>query len=206
MQRTLIPLLGAAVLLLSGQAIAAADFATYDANGDGQITQAEFDAARSDEMAAQAARGQLPQDIDPNQTFGALDKNQDGVLSKDEFLRSLAPDSTSTRTSRADSNQPQALVQQQPETATGRSARDLDSDIGRGFPPVNFSALDSDGDGVITALEYDVARSEAMERQSKQGKLLKGQDIPFSSLDKNGDGQVDTLEFQQFQAQRQTTR
>ncbi len=53
----------------------AATFATYDKDGDGSISEAEFLAAEKDKGTPEAAKAR----------FAAMDKNNDGKIAKDEF-------------------------------------------------------------------------------------------------------------------------
>jgi hypothetical protein len=63
------------------QARIAEHFKKLDANGDGYVTKAEFDAART-AMKAQAAERRKER---RDKVFAALDANKDGVLSRQEF-------------------------------------------------------------------------------------------------------------------------
>lgn len=67
---TLASVLGAAVSASALAASTAADFKTYDSNGDGKISQQEYQAQGGSEG-----------------TFRMIDANGDGSLSHDEFVK-----------------------------------------------------------------------------------------------------------------------
>ncbi len=60
-------------------------FASYDLNGDGKITQDEFNTARAERMKKRAAEGRQLRNAGNAPTFESLDTNGDNVLTPDEF-------------------------------------------------------------------------------------------------------------------------
>lgn len=106
------------------------DFATLDANGDGQLTQ--------DELQAQAAS-----------RFAAADTNGDGALSAEEMAAAAdarAAERVTRMIARLDSNG-DGLIQadEMPQRDGDRAAR-------------MFDRVDADDDGAISAEEYEAVK------------------------------------------------
>ncbi len=70
--------------------------------------------------------------------------------------------------------------------------------------PMSFSALDQDGDGVITPSELNAVRSERQGQRAQQGMPMRGaaQAPSFSDLDRNGDGGITPDELTAAQQER----
>jgi len=60
-------------------------FAELDQDGDGKITEAELEAARTARMTAQAEDGKLLKNAGNAPAFATLDQNGDGVIDATEF-------------------------------------------------------------------------------------------------------------------------
>ena len=98
MYQTLRVLKAAAMLSIASTAVAQTPppngpmpFASYDKNGDGFISEAEFDAARSQRIQQNAAQGRPMRGIATAPSFASLDTNHDGKLSPDELLAGQRP-------------------------------------------------------------------------------------------------------------------
>ncbi len=70
--------------------------------------------------------------------------------------------------------------------------------------PVDFSAIDANGDGVITKAEFDSFRASRQQQAAAQGRMMRnaGRRPPFSMIDANGDGKITRAEFDKFRAGR----
>lgn len=82
--------LGFAAALLLGTALFAAPgarpgFSSFDTNGDGKITQSEFEATQQSRMAAQAESGKMMRNAGNAPQFGDIDTDNNGVIDANEF-------------------------------------------------------------------------------------------------------------------------
>ncbi len=62
-----------------------ATFAEFDLNGDGVITEQEFNEARGKRIAARAAEGRPMRGLAQAEDFKAMDSNGDGRIDRQEF-------------------------------------------------------------------------------------------------------------------------
>jgi Ca2+-binding EF-hand superfamily protein len=156
-----------------------ARFQGADSDGDGRLSEHEYVdeyAARLDRQLASERKGHLEQ---TETRFKALDKNADGVVSRDEYdasgERAFAhlDKSGSGRIAAADSPGKASRSQ-------GALAMPTTHTIG-GF----MELYDEDADGVVTRAEFDRLRDRA-----------------FAETDVNGDGVLDADEYQQEFAAR----
>lgn len=76
--------------LLLGSALFAAQgmmssFNDFDANGDGKITQSEFEKTQQSRQAKQAESGKMMRNVGNAPAFGDIDTNKDGIINAEEF-------------------------------------------------------------------------------------------------------------------------
>ncbi|WP_242469608.1 EF-hand domain-containing protein [Rhabdochromatium marinum] len=60
-------------------------FQDFDANGDGQLTQTEFEQARAQRIAERSQQGYQMRGLASAPSFADMDTNNDGVMDPDEF-------------------------------------------------------------------------------------------------------------------------
>ena len=60
-------------------------FADFDLNGDGAITENEFNKARAERIAKRAKEGRQMKNLANAPSFASIDTNDDGSVSPDEF-------------------------------------------------------------------------------------------------------------------------
>lgn len=149
-----------------------APFSSYDQNGDGAVSEAEFNAVRARRQAEGRPMRSAP-------SFTSLDANRDGRLSVEEFAAGQRPAGGGMRS----------------------GAPSGTSGMARGNMPA-FSDFDRDSDGKITAQEFNDARAIRIKERAEEGRMMRGMadGHAFSDLDTNHDGTVSPAEFAEHQA------
>lgn len=131
-----------------------------DADGDGQVTFAEFEAAQTARIAEQFAR---------------MDKDEDGILTADELQRPPRGDREGRR--KGDRNPVKAVERFDQDGSGGLT---LDELQGKPFTPDSaaFAAADADGDGETkpgrVSRHDDGAPGGTSQRRLEQGRLSDG--------------------------------
>lgn len=130
-----------AILMLGGAALAQPKgAAALDANGDGKVTLAEFQAGRGGQMMAR------------------LDADKDGKLSRDEF--------SAMRKAKTDASAPAAAkAGRGADRMWSRLDADNDGFLSRGemdgFMANRFKRMDADNDGALTMTELKTGAGKA---------------------------------------------
>ncbi len=185
--QTLHALTGAAMLSIASTAVAQTPppngpmpFASYDKNGDGFISEAEFDAARSQRMQENAAQGRPMRGIATAPSFASLDTNHDGKLNLEELL----------------AGQRAQQAQRGPRGGGGGGG-------GRGWNAPSFAEFDLDHDQAITASEFEQARNQRIAERAKAGYPMRnlGNAPRFEDIDTDHDGKLTATEFAAHQMQ-----
>ena len=152
-------------------------FATYDANGDGAVSEAEFNAVREKRQTDGRPMLRAP-------SFAELDANHDGRLSPDELA----------------AGQRAGMGGGMVDSTAGPGPGG-----GRGNMPA-FADFDLDKNGRMTEAEFDEARAARMKQRAEEGRMMRGMadGCTFAEIDTNHDGSVTPEEFAVHQAaQRQ---
>ncbi len=162
-------------------------FAAYDTNGDGVVTEQEFNAVRAQRMGQKAQEGRPMRNAASAPGFAAFDSNGDGKLTPEELA------------------QGQQQRQQNRPGAGGGMGSGVGPGAGmarRNMP--SFADYDSNGDDVITEQEFNAARAARMGERAQQGYPMRGAaDAPtFADIDTNHDGRITQEEFAAHQRMR----
>ncbi len=80
---TLVIVGSAAVMAASGNMMPSFD--SFDSDGNGKVTQTEFENAQQQRMKKQAEAGKMMRNAGNAPTFSEIDSNGDGVMSRQEF-------------------------------------------------------------------------------------------------------------------------
>ncbi len=146
-------------------------FTVYDQNGNGSISQQEFNSAHSQRQAQKKAAGMTAHKNPPS--FKEFDLNHDGQLTKEELHAGQ----------RTKMQQHHAQIRQQ------KNKR----------PPnkPSFSEFDLNGDGYILKEEFYEARAKRRIEKARQGHSMHNisRAKPFENLDLNGDQKITADEF-----------
>ncbi len=160
-------------------------FAGFDLDGNGSISEAEFNQVRADRMAARGA----PMGGGANApSFADFDLNGDGQITAEEF-----------------SSVQQSRMEGRPGMGRGQG---YGGGMGmRGNMPT-FADFDEDGDGRISKTELERGRAARIAERSQQGHQMRNlQNAPsFEEMDLNGDQFIDRQEFAAAQRQHHQQR
>ena len=175
------------------QAFGPASFETFDRDGNGTISEAEFDAVRSERRTAAAKAGMPMRGAASSLSFQEIDSDGDGQLTRAEF-------------DAAHANQVRpGMGRQGPGMGRGAGmaqGRGAGPGMGAGmgaaaFGPASFDDFDRDGSGTISEAEFDALRSERRTAAAKAGMPMRGaaSSLTFQQIDSDGDGQLTRAEF-----------
>lgn len=180
------------VLLLAGGSTAATaeglpaqgpvPFAAYDANGDGAISEAEFNAVRDKRQAEGRPMRMAP-------SFAAMDTDHDGRLTLQELTAGQRPAAGGMQGGM------QGGMHGGMKPGPGGAAA--------GNMPT-FADFDLNKDGSMTEAEFNEARAARMKERAQQGRMMRGMadGCTFAEIDTNHDGTVSPEEFAAHQAAR----
>lgn len=158
----------------------------YDKDGNGLISEEEFNAVRADRMATKAAEGRRMRGAASAPSFSEFDTSGDGQLTQEELAIGQ-----------------QAQMGKRRDMGMGRG---MGQGMGRNMPA--FSEYDLDGDGKILEKEFNEAQSKRISERAQQGYQMRnlGNEPSFADIDVNKNGEISTKEFTVHQSQRRQQR
>ncbi len=164
-------------------------FSTYDANGDGVVSEEEFLQVKGKRMSARAAEGKPMRGAASAPAFSDFDTSGDGMLTPDELAAGQKERMEERRRS-----------QMKPGRGAGRGK-------GKGKMP-SYEDIDLDADGSIPEQEFHQGRAKWIANRAKQGYPMKqiGSPPAFGEIDTDGSGSVSREEFEAHQAQNRKSR
>ncbi len=175
------------------QAAGPISFESFDQNGDGVVTEEEFNQIQSERMAERAEQAAAMGNAVNRATFSDFDLDGDGQLTAVELEHAQQ------------ARQRQAGMRQGSGIGQGRGQR---QGIGRGMSMPDFSEFDADGDGTLSEAEFYQGRAERMSERAQQGgRMRNAASAPsFEAVDSDGDGLLSPEEFRAAQAQHHQQR
>jgi len=156
-------------------------FAAYDRDGNGAISELEFEQVRGERMRARASEGRPMRGMANPPSFSGFDSNGDGVLSADELS----------------AGQQQRMLERRGDQGVANSPG---RGMGRNMPA--FADFDLNWDGILHRDEFIEARGRRISERVKQGYPMRGlaNIQSFDDVDSNGNGLITQAEFAAAQA------
>lgn len=146
-------------------------FAVYDKDGNGLISEQEFNTVRAERMATRAGEGRPMRGVANAPAFSDFDSNGDGSLTADELA---------------------AGQQSQFQKRRG---------MGSGINRPAFADLDQNGDGKILEEEFNAVHERRMAEHMQKGYQGKNAGAySFADIDLNSDGEISDEEFAAHQS------
>lgn len=167
-------------------------FEAYDKDGNGQISEEEFNAVRGERMASSAAQGRPMRGAANAPAFSDFDKDGNGQLTPDELAAGQ-----------------QVQMEKRGGMGMGQGqGRGMGAGQGRGRNMPSFADFDLNGDGVLEKDEFYRARGERFTSRMQQGYQARGMATAptFEDVDSDGNGKVTPDEFASHQQKHQEQR
>ncbi|HYN78955.1 MAG TPA: hypothetical protein VES73_14330 [Lamprocystis sp. (in: g-proteobacteria)] len=163
-------------------------FTAYDKDGNGSVSQQEFDNVYAQQIRDRAAAGAPMGGVANTTTFATFDRSGDGQITAAEFS-TVQPTLPPTGPGTLGSGPQMGL-------SDGRGP-------GREGTLPGFTDLDENHDGSLSAAEFNDARANRAVEKSQAGLPLGSlrNAPPFEALDLSGDGRISAEEFSTVQAQ-----
>ena len=170
-------------------------FSDFDLDGDGFISEDEFNTFRAQRMAAKAAEGKKMKGAASAPAFADIDTDDDGQLNADELAVAQKAHQEKMHAMREGRGHGKG-------EGKGKCKGEGASQGMKGKMPT-FADFDLDGDGVITEAEFNEGHAKKMSEMAAEGRSMKhAGDAPgFTGIDTNGDGEISEEEFAAHQAE-----
>lgn len=171
-------------------------FSDIDLDGDGFISEDEFNTFRGQRMAAKVAEGKKMKGAASAPVFADIDTDDDGQLNADELAAAQKAHQEKMHAMREGQGHGKAKGK-----CKGQGACD-----GMKSKMPAFADFDLDGDGKITEAEFNEGHARKMSEMAAEGRSMKHADNApgFTGIDTNADGEISEQEFAAHQAEHLT--
>ena len=166
-----------------------ASFADFDLDGNGFVSEEEFNTHRAERMAAKAAEGKKMRGAADAPAFADIDTDGDGQLNPEEL----------SAAQKAHMEKRHAKGKGQ----GGGAGKHAGEGKGMKGNMPSFSDFDLNGDDIIVEAEFNEGHAKRMSEMAAQGHQMKhAGDAPgFSGIDSNDNGEISKDEFATHQAE-----
>ena len=170
-------------------------YATFDADGNGTISEKEFNTARDQQLADLKKSGRLGQGMSSSPSFNDVDADNDGQISAKE----LTTMQQQQQVNRGKGNRRGA--------GNGHGNRNMNRNVSAGGS-IPYATFDADSNGTISEKEFNSARAQQLAGLKKSGRLGQGMNSSpsFADVDADKDGQISAKELITMQQQQQENR
>jgi Ca2+-binding EF-hand superfamily protein len=192
-------LMGSSVQAAENAKHAPPAFADFDLDGDGFISEDEFNTFRGQRMAARAAEGKKMKGAASAPAFTDIDTDGDGQLNPEELAAAQ----------KARQEKMHAMGEGHGQGKGNGHGEGEGKCIGQGAcqgmkgTMPTFTDFDLNGDGKITETEFNEGHAKKMSEMAAEGRSMKhaGNAPGFTGIDSNNDGEISEQEFAAHQAE-----
>ena len=168
-------------------------FADFDLDGDGFISEDEFNTFRGQRMAARAAEGKKMKGAASAPAFADIDTDGDGLLNPEELAVAQ----------KARQENMHAMGEGHGHGKGEGKCKGQGACQGMKGKMPTFADFDLNGDGKITETEFNEGHAKKMSEMAAEGRPMKhaGNAPGFTGIDSNDDGEISEEEFAAHQAE-----
>ena len=166
-------------------------YTTFDADGNGTISEKEFTTAREQQLAELKKSGRLGQGMNSSPAFADVDADKDGQISATEL------------TTMQQRQQVNAGKGNRRGAGHGQGNRNMNRNASPGGS-ISYATFDADGNGTTSEKEFTRAREQQLADRKKSGRLGQGMNSSpaFTDVDADKDGQISATELATMQQQQ----
>ncbi len=167
-------------------------YASFDADGNGTISEKEFNTAREHQLVELKKSGRLGQGMNSSPSFADVDADKDGLISATEL------------TTMQQRQQVNAGKGNRRGAGNGQGNRNMSRNASFGGS-IPYASFDADGNGTISEKEFNTAREQQLAERKKSGRLGQGMNSSpsFADVDADKDGQISDTELATMQQQHE---
>jgi len=174
-------------------------FDEFDLDGNGFVSEDEFNTVRGQRVADRATEGRPMRGLESAPAFADIDTDGDGQLNQAELAAG--------QQAHMGQGSGKGMGTGQGMGRGPGAGQGMGQGAGQGMGMIGnmpvYADFDLDGDGKIVEQEFNKAHSERMSQMATEGRMMKNVgDFPgFAGIDTNDDGVISQQEFTTHQAE-----